>query len=310
MTDDSSITHVSDTAFWVAHFRAKESQRAAPAFHDPLAALLCGNRGRQIARSISRATIVEWGIVVRTSAVDRLIDVALQSGVDTVLNLGAGLDTRPYRMQLPANLRWIEMDFPKIVEFKKSKLIEHHPVCKLGRVGMDLLDRRSRNEILVEYAMASNNILVITEGVLPYFCIHDAATLAWDLHATPAIRFWIQDFDNAGQRRSPRGWEAKLKAAPFLFKVKDWFEFFEKYGWRSSEVITSFEESQRICRPYPLDFPFGLILRALPKAMSQKVHSLSGAVLMQNVAPAVSKPLSRLDDNNALSQSFTNSRDS
>jgi methyltransferase (TIGR00027 family) len=308
MTDDSLVTHVTDTAFWGAHFRAKESQRAAPAFHDPLASLLCGNRGRQIARSIPPATMVEWGVVVRTSAIDRLIYVALQFGVDTVLNLGAGLDTRPYRMKLPANLRWIEMDFPIIVELKNSKLIEHHPICKLERVGMDLLDRRSRNEIFVKYATASNNILVITEGVLSYFSIHDAATLAWDLHATPSIRFWIQDFDNAGQRRLPRGWEAKLKAAPFLFKVKDWFEFFEKYGWRSSQVTTSFEESQRISRPYPLDFPFCLMLRALPKAMSQKIHSLSGAVLMQNVAPGSGKPSSWPENPNATSQLLTNSR--
>jgi methyltransferase (TIGR00027 family) len=281
MTDDSSITHVTDTAFWVAHFRAKESQRAAPAFHDPLASLLCGNRGRQIARSIPRAAMVEWGMIIRTSAIDRLINEALVAGVDTVLNLGAGLDTRPYRMKLPATVRWIEMDFPNIVELKNSTLVEHQPACRLERVRIDLLDRPSRNKILAHYASAAKNTLVISEGVLPYFSIHDAATLASDLHAAPSVRFWIQDFDNAGQRSSPRGWNAKLEAAPLLFKVNDWFEFFEKYGWRSSHVITSFEESQRINRPYPLDFPFGLIMRALPKAMRQKIQSLSGAVLMQ-----------------------------
>ena len=285
MTDDSSITHVTDTAFWVAHFRAIESRRAAPVFSDPLALQLCGNRGAQIARSIPRATMVEWGMVVRTSAIDRLICEALQSGVDTVLNLGAGLDTRPYRMKLPANLRWIEMDFPNIVDLKNSKLADYKPACELERVGIDLLDRRSRNTLLARYGISSGNTLVITEGVLSYFSVYDAATLADELAALPSIRFWIQDFDNAGQRRLPRGWEAKLKAAPFLFKVKDWFEFFEKYGWRSSQVITSFEESQRVNRPYPLDFPYGLILRALPKAMSQKILSLSGAVLMKSVVP-------------------------
>jgi methyltransferase (TIGR00027 family) len=291
MIDDSSITHVTDTAFWVAYFRAEESQRAAPAFHDPLASLLCGNRGRQIARSIPRATMVEWGMVVRTSAIDRLIYEALQSGVDMVLNLGAGLDTRPYRMKLPATLRWIEMDFPSIVELKNSTLVEYKPVCELERVSVDLLDRRARNTLLVRYGMASKNTLVITEGVLTYFAVHDAATLADELAAFPSIRFWIQDFDNAGQRKSPRGWDAKLQAAPFLFRVKDWFAFFEKYGWRSSHVITSFEESQRINRPYPLDFPFGLLLRALPKAMSQKILSLSGAVLMKSAAAGSGKPV-------------------
>ena len=82
-------------------------------------------------------------MVVRTSAIDRLIYEALQSGIDTVLNLGAGLDTRPYRMNLPADLQWIEVDFPNIVELKNATLVEHRPVCELERVGMDLLDRPS-----------------------------------------------------------------------------------------------------------------------------------------------------------------------
>jgi methyltransferase (TIGR00027 family) len=281
---DSSVTHVTDTAFWVAHFRAVESRRAAPAFHDSLASLLCGDRGLKIARSIPRAAMVEWGMIVRTSAIDRLIYEALQSGIDTVLNLGAGLDTRPYRMKLPENLRWIEMDFPNIVELKNSKLVECKPVCKLERVGIDLLDRRSRETLLARYDATSKSTLVITEGVLSYFSVHDAATLAGDLAAIPSIRFWIQDFDNAGQRRLPRGWATKLKAAPFLFKVKDWFEFFEHYRWQRRTMITNLEESQRINRPYPLDFPFGLILRVIPKAMCKKILSLSGAALMQRIA--------------------------
>src|SRR5258708_13110317 len=175
MIDDSSITHVTDTALWLAHFRAIESQRAAPVFHVPLASLLCGNRGRQIARSIPRASMVEWGTVLRTSAIDRLIYEALQSGVDTVLNLGAGLDTRPYRMKLPATLRWIEMDFPDIVGLKNSKLAEYKPDCELERVALDLLDRPPRNTLLSPYPTPPTTILVITEDVLTYLSVHDAA---------------------------------------------------------------------------------------------------------------------------------------
>ena len=134
---------------------------------------------------------------------------------------------------------------------------------------------------------------------MAYFSIHEVATLASELEATPSVSFWIQDFDNAGQRRLPRGWATKLKAAPILFKVKDWFEFFEEYGWRSAHVITSLEESQRINRPYPIDFPFGLLLRALPKTMRQKIQSLTGAVLMQSIARPVRQQSHRHDDGNA-----------
>ncbi len=282
---DPEIRHVSDTALWVASFRTQEGQRPDAAFADPLASMLAGERGHAIARSISRAAMVEWSTLVRTSAIDRLIGEALIDGVDTVLNLGAGLDTRPYRMTLPTSLRWVELDFPNIVELKDAKLDGYSPVCRLERIGLDLLDRPTRTQVFARYAATSKNTLVITEGVLPYFSVHDVATLARDLHATRSIRYWIQDFDNAGRRGLPRGWEQKLKAAPFLFDVKDWFAFFGHYAWRSHDVITSLEESQRINRPYPLDFPHGLILRALPEAMRQRILSLSGAVLMKNVSP-------------------------
>jgi len=162
---DPAIKHVSDTAFWVASFRAFAGQRSDSAFSDPFAALLSGDRGRAIARSMSCTAMVEWSVIIRTSAIDRPVTEALAAGVDTVLNLGAGLDSRPYRMSLPALLRWVELDFPTIVDFKNAKLIEQQPICALERVGIDLRDRAARNRIIGLYAATSRNMLVITEGL-------------------------------------------------------------------------------------------------------------------------------------------------
>jgi len=44
---DTLIENVSDTAFWVAHYRAFETERADALFHDPLAGLLAGDRGKK-----------------------------------------------------------------------------------------------------------------------------------------------------------------------------------------------------------------------------------------------------------------------
>jgi len=187
----------------------------------------------------------------------------------------------PTRLKLPPTLRWVELDFPSLIKMKNAKLAEQQPICELERVGIDLLDRPNRKRLFARYGASSKHTLVITEGVLSFFPVHEVAALATELHSTASFRFWIQDFDNAGQRRLPRGWEEKLKAAPILFRVTDWFAFFEKYGRRSTQKVTSFEESQRLNRPYPLDFPFGLMLRALPASVSQQVLSVTGAVLMQ-----------------------------
>ncbi len=282
MTDDSAITSVADTALWVAAFRARETRRPDAAFRDPLASILAGDRGARIARSIPHAAMVGWAAVVRASAIDRLISETLQTGIDTVINLGAGLDTRPYRMMtLPTDIRWIEVDFPTIVELKNSKLRDHQPVCQIERIAMDLRDVAARRDLFARVGAKSKNSLVITEGLIPYFSNEDAADLASDLSAVPSFQLWIQDFDNAGKRGMPRSWTKKLRAAPFLFSVSDWFEFFSKSGWRPRKIVTSLEESERLRRPYPFSFPLGLMMYALPKEVRRKILSVTGVVLMQ-----------------------------
>src|SRR6476469_9976941 len=102
------IQTVSDTAFMVATYRAMESERADALFHDPLAAKLAGEHGREIVANLTRdARLGEWFVAIRTHIIDALIRAAVAEGIDTIVNLGAGLDTRPYRMQLPGSLRWI-----------------------------------------------------------------------------------------------------------------------------------------------------------------------------------------------------------
>src|SRR4051794_14538817 len=117
---DTPIQHVSDTALWVATFRANETQKADHLFEDPLAERLVGERGPAIVKGMPSSKYVEWSVVLRTVIIDDFIQAAITQGVDTILNLGAGLDTRPYRMTLPQELRWIEVDYPSIIEHKEK----------------------------------------------------------------------------------------------------------------------------------------------------------------------------------------------
>ena len=65
----------------------------------------------------------------------------LADGVDTIVNLGAGLDTRPYRLELPHNLKWFEIDFPHMIQYKNQQLAVQKPRCQLTRIELDLTDR-------------------------------------------------------------------------------------------------------------------------------------------------------------------------
>ncbi|HWJ36653.1 MAG TPA: class I SAM-dependent methyltransferase [Steroidobacteraceae bacterium] len=288
MTHDNAITNVSDTALWVAALRAKEGKRSDAAFQDPLASMLAGERGESIARSFPHASLVSWGVAVRTSAIDRLLEESLSMGIDTVVNLGAGMDTRPYRMRLPPRTRWIEIDFPSLVKLKDSALAAHEPSCNVERIGLNLLDRSARNQLLAGIGSRARNTsrtqktLLIAEGVLPYLSNEDVRILAEDLSAIPSFRYWILDFDNAGKRRLPKSWARRMRAAPFLFDVADWFKFFEERAWHPLKVITSAEESERLGRPYPFAFPLGLIMCSLPREMRRRILSASGAALLEN----------------------------
>jgi methyltransferase (TIGR00027 family) len=280
VSTDREIRSVADTALWMASIRALEATRHDAIIHDRLASLLAGDRGRCIERSMPRSAMVAWGVIVRASAIDRLLADVLRQGVDVVINLGAGMDTRPYRMDLPSSIRWIEIDFPEIVECKNSRLRACRPGCPVERVGLDLLDREARRTLFARYGAESKSAVLIAEGVIPYLSNGEVAGLAEDIFSVPSFGHWLLDFDNAGKRPPPRSWSERLKAAPFLFQVNDWFEFFDGLGWKPQKTITSAEESSRINRPFPFAFPLGLLMHVLPKEVSRKILSVSGAVLM------------------------------
>ncbi|HEY5955505.1 MAG TPA: class I SAM-dependent methyltransferase, partial [Polyangiaceae bacterium] len=71
----SPIRNVSDTARWVAAYRAAETARPDAIFHDHLAERLAGDRGREIAKLGSIHS--QWALVTRTRVIDDLIAQAV-----------------------------------------------------------------------------------------------------------------------------------------------------------------------------------------------------------------------------------------
>src|SRR5713101_8178891 len=134
MTDapESLVRNVSDTARWVAVYRARENERPDALFHDPFARRLAGDRGEQIAATLPyKDKYTDWPFTMRTVLIDDHITREVAGGVDMIINLAAGLDTRPYRMNLPPTLQWIEADLPGILGYKSEILANEKPVCSL-----------------------------------------------------------------------------------------------------------------------------------------------------------------------------------
>src|SRR5207245_1850594 len=75
-----------------------------------------------------------WPYGAGAWVVDQTSARELAQGTDMVVNLAAGLDARPYRMELPPALRWIEIDLPAMVQYKEEVLAGERPRCALERV--------------------------------------------------------------------------------------------------------------------------------------------------------------------------------
>ena len=60
-------------------------------------------------------------MVARTKVIDDVIMTAIGEGCDQVLNLAAGLDTRPYRLGLPKDFTWVEADLPGLLAEKELR---------------------------------------------------------------------------------------------------------------------------------------------------------------------------------------------
>src|SRR5487761_2097855 len=92
------IEHISDTARWVAVYRAMETARPDAIFRDPYARRLAGDRGDDIVDTMKQGRAMAWAMIVRTAVFDEIIlDTIARHGVDTIVNLAAGLDARPWR---------------------------------------------------------------------------------------------------------------------------------------------------------------------------------------------------------------------
>ena len=191
---------------------------------------------------------------MRTVIIDDFIATALQDGVNTVLNLGAGLDTRPYRMALSPSLQWIEVDYPHVIAWKNSRLSGERPICRLERIGLDFADLPARQKLLSGIGSRATKVLVLTEGVIPYLSNEEVAALASELRKIEQVRFLVVDYysrEALRYRHRRVRINRLMKYAPFRFEPKDWFQFFEAVGWRPHEVRYIADEADRRNRPVP-----------------------------------------------------------
>ena len=279
------LQNVSDTALWVAYYRGLEGDRPDALFHDPLAKILIDDRAQQIAESMPKtAAHTQQNVLMRTLIIDCFIETLIrEEKIDTLVNLGAGFDTRPYRLKLPSSFRWIEVDYANLMEYKNEKLSAFKPSCQLERHSIDLSDRKSRQSFFEKISRESKTVAILTEGVLPYLVESEVSLLSEDLQAQFNFAYWIADYVSPAVYKYLRNDTRmeKMKNAPFQFFPTDYLSFFKSHQWSVNLMFFIQEEAQKHGRELPPP-PW---VAQLPEEAREKMKSefmrSSGYMLLQ-----------------------------
>lgn len=253
-------------------------------FKDPFARILVGDRSLSVEKMQSEASKwTQWTVVIRTYIIDQMIKDLISKNFTTFLNLGAGLDSRPYRMNLSAEVQWIEVDFPHVIEHKRVQLERFSPTCKLETIALDLSNRVSRQSLFEELASKYPKMVVLTEGVLPYLTQEQVSELSEDLIRHSSFKYWICEYISEKSYRylkDPKRMDA-LKNAPFQFYPEDWMGFFGKRGWHLVQSRFYTEISEELGRPTPMPKIFRIFEFVMGKKWAAPFKRMSGFLLWE-----------------------------
>lgn len=281
------LENVSDTARWVAVYRAMETARPDALFRDPFAERLAGTRGTAIVNEMPRGRSMAWAMIVRTAVLDEMIlERVAHGGVDLVVNLAAGLDARAWRLPLPPSLRWVDVDLPGIIEYKTTVLRDERPVCRYEALAVDLTDAAARAALVARLGAAPSTALIVTEGLLIYLTAEQVGALAQDLHAMPDARWWLTDLANPELLRiMNRYWgrAARAGSAPFRFAPAEGPAFFERFGWREIAFRSGSDEARRLHREMRLMWLWRLLGRLASAERQERFRRMSGYVMLERV---------------------------
>lgn len=145
MTNDQVLTGIGATSVGVARARAAESRRADRLFDDPYARDFVGAAARETAMMYEDAAALFWAelgdqVALRTRFLDDCLTDANAAGIRQIVILGAGLDTRAYRLAWRPGTRVVEVDLPDVHAFKDAVLTRRRatPAATRTTVSADL----------------------------------------------------------------------------------------------------------------------------------------------------------------------------
>ena len=247
------------TARWTAAVRAIETGRPDALFEDPWAAALAGEDGTRWAGS--RPADALEPMIIRARFFDDFLRRATGAeGAAQVVLLGAGLDTRAFRLHWPPGAIVFEVDQPDVLSYKQDLLVSAgaHPSCQRQvYLGADLRGANWPAQLAEAGFDPSALAVWLAEGLLFYLPDEAIATLLAQVSALasqgcslgfdvpngavlahPFMQDWLQMQADAG--------------APWVGTMENPADYLAALGWRASVTQVGNADADYGRWPYPV----------------------------------------------------------
>lgn len=257
MADQATLSGMSMTGIGVAAARAEESERADRLFDDPMAAAFVAAAGPGAPESANEATPYIGGyFALRTRFFDDQLLAATAAGCRQVVQLAAGLDTRAYRLPVPADAVVFELDRPDVLAFKQQVLDGRgdRPRCTRHPVGTDLLGDWAGALDAAGFDPARPTAW-IAEGIMPYLTVAANDELLATVTGRSAPGSWLA-FEHVNNATLEHPWVRPVLdivaglGAPWQSAVDDPVGWLADAGW-AAEVHPAVEVAAALGRPVP-----------------------------------------------------------
>jgi methyltransferase (TIGR00027 family) len=155
---------ISNTAWYCCGVRMDDARRPDSLCNDHYAQRFMNEQGLRIYEPFRSETMPNLSNAVRCRIIDDLVQAEIAQDSSTrIVTIGAGFDTRPYRL---AGGDWVEIDEPQIIEHKNTRLPVAECPHPLRRIAIDFATG-SLDEVLAGIGNGRPVVFVI-EGVFMY----------------------------------------------------------------------------------------------------------------------------------------------
>lgn len=171
--EDGKLSGVKETLLYTLYYRMLDQRSRNPIVGDSWAAevldrVAAGNRKGVLTAKLGSSG--RFPPLLRARRLDDWTRGFLDHHPDaSVLQLGCGLDSRAFRLDVPDTVRWYDLDFPDVIELRR--------LLYPGRENYRLIASSATDPGWLDEIPADRPALVVAEGVLPYLTEADVRQL-------------------------------------------------------------------------------------------------------------------------------------